>query len=667
MNKFYHFSLTAVLFFLINTTYGQNPPDYEQRRDTYIDTALANFDPNAITLQAYRGETIDQSTLNNTYGIMHTKSTIDFNIVKLVRVLFLGNGTHDSDILNALDPIPFWYNYSDTLRGYWSENHMIMWMSSDWLLHESYGKTVDNNLENRLKHYLQLKIDYGFYEFFSSTYMPYCLSGLLNLADFAQDPIIKDLATQAAQRLLTELLMVTNDKGVFYPAAGRNYYGKYENPYNQNHYNLVYLLKGFGPVPSKASHGGGFLASSGIDVSDVISSWRAEMDTIYKIGHSIDSVKIIHQNQSHVDRIMFQWSSGCYFHPDFAQETAQLHADSNTWDHVDFEQLNILSGLDPATIGSLAAQLTSISESSVIAGQSVAIYKNRSVVLTSIQDFWKGKLGYQQFPLAATIENTAVFPVSGALVNSWGDKPSSNANDHLPYVEQKSNVALMMYRGEEKPSLFGNTIGSVSLHWFENDFDEITTNGLWLLGRVNSSYVAVKRHCEDKDMGLYACHQRDGQSWAVIVGNDSMYGSFSNFQAIVDQAAFEENWYFDESTSEWVYYASIEFDNKTISHEWRNPERYTSIKDIEVKDVDFQVYPNPAQNQVNIDLSGMHSQNLRLSVSNMLGQTIYRENNIGTNQSKTLDVTDWSEGVYFISIEDTDQQKRYTKKLIKVD
>lgn len=662
-------SLLISAFFLlgINYTSGQNPPDYEQRRNVLIDTALANLNEDAICIQAYKGLTVDQQALNSIYNEMLTRSTIDFKIVKLVRVLFLGNGAYDSQILPELNKVPYWYNYSDTLRGYWSENHMIQWMSSDWLLHESFGKNSDSNLENRLKHYLQLKIDYGFYEFFSSTYLPYSLGGLLNLADFAQDAQIKSMATQAAQRLLKDLLMQTNNQGVFFPAAGRNYYSKYDNPYEQNHHNLVYLLTGFGPVPNEASHGGGFLATSGIDVSDVINSWQSELDTTYKIGHSIDSVRIIHSDQYYVDRIMFQWSSGCYFHPDFAKETAQLLVDSNTWNHVDFDQLNMLAGLDPNLVETLSGQLTSISKSSVIVGQEVAIFKNNGVVLSSIQDFWKGKLGYQQFPLAANIENTAVFPVSGKIVDDWSKVPSSNANDHLPYVEQNSNVALMMYRGEEKPALFKSTVGTVALHWFENDFDEVITNGLWLIGRVNNSYVAVKRHCNDMQLGLYACDQRDGQSWVIAVGNDSMYGNFSNFESIVDQAEFEEDWYFDENTSEWVYHARIDFDGKVIEYNWRNEERYTSIDDVVESDPNLMIYPNPAQSVVNIDLSDFQDTKVNLKICDVLGQQIYRKQSInsGNNSLSTLSIDSWSEGIYFICIEDIESHKTYTRKFVK--
>jgi hypothetical protein len=204
------FRISAVLcsfIFFFQNNYAQNSVAYEQRRTAYINTALSNFNGDAITIQAYQGVPVNLPSLYALTSTITTKSTVDFDIVKLVRVLCLSSGQYDTIILPALNSIPFWLTKSDTLRGYWSENHMIQWMSSDWLLHERYNKTVDANLDYRLRHYLRMKVKYGFYEFFSSTYAPYCLSGLLNLADFAQDTEIKTLATQAAQRLLADTLL----------------------------------------------------------------------------------------------------------------------------------------------------------------------------------------------------------------------------------------------------------------------------------------------------------------------------------------------------------------------------------------------------------------------------------------------------------------------------
>ena len=239
-----------------------NDSTYVARQTSYIDTTLQSNTGNKLCLQAFRDLPIDSIELDTLLSKLPLRFTQDFQIVELIRVLFYSDSLYNNRILSVLDTIPFWINNGDITRNYWSENHMIMWMSSEWLLHERFGRPIDNTLYPRLLHYLELKRDYGFYEFFSSTYSPYTLSGLLNLYDFSEDTIIKELAKEAAQKLLMDLLKPTTDLGVFYPAAGRNYPSKYESAYGQNHSSLIYLLTGFGELPTKATHAGAFLATS---------------------------------------------------------------------------------------------------------------------------------------------------------------------------------------------------------------------------------------------------------------------------------------------------------------------------------------------------------------------------------------------------------------------
>ena len=105
---------------------------FEQRRNTVLDTVLTN-DPNAIILQAYRGLPLNTTELNRLVEEVPTRSTADFTISRLIRILFLtydstaGQGPYDSLILPMLDTIPFWLTFDDDLRSYWSENHWCMW------------------------------------------------------------------------------------------------------------------------------------------------------------------------------------------------------------------------------------------------------------------------------------------------------------------------------------------------------------------------------------------------------------------------------------------------------------------------------------------------------------------------------------------------------------
>ncbi|MDX2002084.1 MAG: T9SS type A sorting domain-containing protein [Chitinophagales bacterium] len=650
MPIFRHPLLWLVFLFPIHTI--QADTIYDQRKEAYIDTALVYFDKDALPLQAYRGLPLDQTALMNIVNNVPTRGTVDFDLVVLTRLLFLTNGSYDSIILPPMLNLPYWMNVGDTLRGYWSENHMIMWMSTDWLLHERYGKPIDSTLDTRLRHYLRMKLRYGFYEFQSSVYAPYCLSGLLNLADFAQDAEIKQLASSAAILLLKRLLLVANDIGVYYPSAGRNYYSKYEQPYGQNHSNLLYLLNGRGWNPKGTSHSGSFLATSTLAIDSVLMNQTDNIDTSFYIGHPIDSLASIHSVLNSTDKTVAQWSGGLYFHPAVATESANLVFNFDLWNHVDFAPFTVFANLPIASIQTLAEGFPASSEGSVLCSETLNVFKHQSVVLTSVQDYLPGKAGFQQFPCVATVGTAPVMTGSGTIKYPWKDRNSNNANEHLPYVQQKHNVALLMYRPEGGNLLLRHP--EVALMWPDTAFNEIRENGLWLLGRQNHNYVAVLRPCIDSIDGVKACHLENGQAWVIVVGDSAMYGNFNNFENLVSQASLTENWYVDSNTEQSVYYASIQFDTTFIEHAWERDTLLTSVPSITTGA--FNIYPNPAENVVNVDLKDLLNAR-QLNICNVLGQTVYQKPLLPSEKRIAVSVSDWNKGLYFIQVLNNDGVK----------
>lgn len=641
------FAFLSIFICYFHTTLASNAA-YDQRVQDYIDISLANGGEHTLVLQAFRGLPLDTAALDTILNRVPTRETADFDIIHLIRILFLTNGTYDARILPVLNGIPFWLNYNDTVRNYWSENHMVMWMGSDWLLHEKYNRPIDNSLEARLKHYLQLKVDYGFYEFFSTTYAPFELCGLLNLADFSEDPLIKNLATQASQILLKELLLLTNDQGTLFPVAGRNYPGRYENAYGQNHNHLIYLMTGFGAAPTGGSNGGPFLASSSVPMDDVIDSWSPIENLVLHNGHSLDTGFILNAAMTTADRVVFQWSSGAYFHPSVVQETAQLLHDSALWSQNDFAILEPLSFFNPADMPGVANSLSSISKSSVLCKADLAIFKNHSITLSSVLDFWKGKVGFQQYPCMANVGTTAVYTGSGEVMPYWPDRNPNSQNTHLPYVEQHNNISLIMYRPEVVPDLVGPNYANkdVALHWVDDDFDEMVEDSMWLLGRQQESYVAVRRACLGEINTVRACPTTDGQTWVIMVGDSSMYGSFSNFQNVVHQSQFVESWYLDTITSQYVYYASIEVDSTTIDYSWGVDSSATGIATID-KNVYWNIYPNPSNATLNVDLKELNEPAL-IQISDLNGSVVYTQ----TSPEKLLSIStqSLSSGMYVLKV-----------------
>jgi len=634
-------------FFIFKNVNGNNPV-YTQRQADYITTSIANGTSENNILKAKLGLSLDTIELNDILQGISAGTTSDFDIIKLIRILYFTNGAYDAQILPVLNSVPYWINKGDTVRNYWSENHMIMWMSSDWLLHEKYGRAIDNTLDARLRHYLELKVTYGFYEFFSSVYSPYALSGLLNLADFSQDTQIKQLATKAAQRLLSDMLLLTNNRGTFFPTAGRNYTGKYFPPYGQNHNHLIYLLTAMGNAPLEASQAGAFLATSSLEIDSVVAAWNPIIDTLYTIGHSLDSGLVLNSSMSSIDKTVFQWSSGAYFHPKIVLETAKLLSDSNLWKHVDFALLRPIANLPVSIYEDLAEGLGVISKSSVICGQQVSIYKHNSVSLSSIRDFWKGKVGYQQFPCVANVGTTAVFTASGEVKQNWASRNSTNTNTHLPYVFQKKNVALLMYRPEPTPDIIGPAFSfkDVGLHWREQDFDETVSDSLWLLGRQNESYVAVKRSCVSRTDSVWACATDVGQSWVIMVGDSGLYGSFTNFKNVVHAAQFQEKWYYDTASSQYVYYAKISVDSVSIDYAWGvDSTLATGINETTQQPNAFNLYPNPVADILHIEGVSV-ADYPSICIYNALGILVYKGRTSATVSTRNL-----ATGVYILLLE----------------
>lgn len=116
------FSTSVLLTFANDST-------YVARQTAYINSNLQNNSGNTITLQAFNNLPIDSLELHDILDNLTTKLNPDFDIVELVRVLFYSDSLYDDEILPVLTQIPFWLNEGDTLRNYWTENHMIMWMS----------------------------------------------------------------------------------------------------------------------------------------------------------------------------------------------------------------------------------------------------------------------------------------------------------------------------------------------------------------------------------------------------------------------------------------------------------------------------------------------------------------------------------------------------------
>ncbi len=653
-------NLTLFLF-AICCFIGLKASDFEDRKNQFIDGAINKDGLDPAILKAYRNLPVEASLIEDEMANVSEEGHLDFKLIKIMRLMYLTDGEFDDIILDALEGIPFWLPDPENLREYWSENHMIMWMSANWLLHEKHDWEARPTLRQNIVHYLDLKNEYGYYEFFSPVYAKFTITALFNLADFAEDEEISTKAASAVQRLLSELLLFATDDGIYYPVAGRAYPEHYDG---SRYDRAIYLLTGNGSLREGTTNVSVAIATTSVDLSGVSNSWSPEENLTLDNGHTLlEGKREINNTLTREDRIVFQWSSGAYFHPHTAEDMLWQLGNYDMWDHRQFQSYSDLSWLPPS-IGSVAATFAgSISRSSYIGKAEIDIYKNHGVVLTSLQNYWKGRLGYQQWPWVATCGDQPVFTRSGNVGEGGFNEDRSN-NTTLPYLEQDGNVALIMYRANWDLPIFGYDDFDIWTNFPKEEFDEIREFDNWVLGRVAESYVALKKHCEGTINGVDACDDQDGQTWAIVVGNEETHTSFNHFADIIGEATYEERWYFKWRTFEWVYYGHINVDGKDIDHHWKgnilsgpsNGNRETlPERAFQLEAENIHIFPNPAKDYFSLDLRSYEGETRSISVINMAGQIVYSEYLVNQDSYfKSIPTLNWSNGVYTVIIENTD-------------
>ncbi|GAB2884628.1 hypothetical protein ACCI51_09730 [Microbulbifer echini] len=605
---------SAQLWTLANYDTGSHP-DYlaafRERQAAYIERAFdaAREEPNNnhMILRAHLGLPLDREALAQRLTELftpgkHAYKNPDMPLLEYIRVLAESND-YDDLILNEIIKLPYWQDEdTERVRVYTSENHVLMWLSSSWLLWEMEGWHIGGGpekIKERLVRYLEVKKQYGVYESTSNIYSGFSLSALLNLYDYAKDQEIKTLAGQVALIFLNDIAMVTNDLGAATAADSRAYEGSYQgvNDLGNNFSRFIALITGMGPqvFTSGGSHMDIFSMTS-LDVSSVaynrLEKLNGEVNISYSSGHPISDVDSIWAGLDLQDKLIFSQSAGAYAHPELADEMLEYYLTPLAGLNFFFEDIIVESNLADDMVDMSGVLLTETSApfttSSLISEKTLDLYRHGVVQLSSYQNYHAGNAGWQQQPWVATTGTLQITTRSGAEYGGWKAGGQEQMNTNLPYIKQNKNVALVLY----KPAMelrFMEGVGnatdflpiddfateSVNLIWPADKFDETSSFNNWLFAREGEGYVAVYRHCQDtksfirneKAIELYSCNG-DEQIWATVVGNAQTHGDFSNFIFTISQAKIQSKWRWSWAEKRHVWETTLEVDGKILGYSW---------------------------------------------------------------------------------------------------
>ena len=121
-------------------------------------------------------------------SILPVKECSDMTVVTRIRQIISQDMVTIAEQL--MKEFPFWYDPVLTPsigQVFWSENHYIMNVSSEYLLREMLDLVIPLDLTQRLQTFLDVKKCFGMAEWLSPVYLPFTITSLLNLYDFSQN------------------------------------------------------------------------------------------------------------------------------------------------------------------------------------------------------------------------------------------------------------------------------------------------------------------------------------------------------------------------------------------------------------------------------------------------------------------------------------------------
>ncbi len=111
--------------------------------------------------------------------------------------------------------------------------------------------------------------------------------------------------------------------------------------------------------------------------------------------------------------------------------------------------------------------------------------------------------------------------------------------------------------------------------------------------------------------------------------------------------------------------ASIFFDtNPPIVTEEAKTTFVNTLANHQFTEENWSIYPNPANQQIQIELAQTNELIKNIEVNDLLGKTVFKVDGLKTNQ-QTLDVSSLSKGMYLLSITTQNNLKQVKKLLIK--
>ncbi len=500
------------------------------------------------------------------------EDTADFTATALIRMLYLDDetGALDADTRALIEETLLNFKYWIDEPGvdqmcFWTENHQALFHSSELLVGQLFPDTVfSNNGMTGAEHaehaapyverWLDLRGRYGFSEWHSNVYFNEDIPALVNLADYADDPVIRAKAAAVLDIVAFDLLNNMVD-GIFATVHGRTYESKFIDGLKESTDEAAWIMLGLGEYSSTGDFSGSFLATSGgyftpailEDIGqDAADSHEHRQRDSWDV---VDGPDVGVGYTEHDDVIVWAGLSALVA-PEVVEGTFGMVEDLDLWEGFLFgdipSELMLLIDMAIAneTLPDLATQLEPIARGICLEAMDTYVYRTPHYQLAGGQDYNKALWASQTRMWIATLDRDAFvftsYPselsddgmgveLAGQWIGSW-----------LPRATFHQNVGVIQYKPQEVP-IADAYISSDHTHAFfpRDSFDEVVQDGHWTFGAKGDGYVALwsQGAVTWNEENSYELDAEGLENvWVVELGSSDEWASFDEFVAAISAA-----------------------------------------------------------------------------------------------------------------------------------
>ncbi len=505
---------------------------YESRRSAFAAWA-ANSGNHGLYVQVARiaaGQPVEEKPIREAIQFVNRREdTADFRVAALVRIYAMANpqvmtGDLKREIRKTLLDFKYWCDEpgGDSLMGTWSENHQMLFHSSEYLAGQLFpdetftnnGKTGRWHMQHALHpllSWINTKAKAGFSEWDSNAYFPEDIATLLNLADYARDP---EVSTRAANLLSVMFFDMAVDSfhGVFGTSHGRTYQGTVQSGRGEGTSPVEWIAFGMGSLGSPDNVASVFLSISPkyrvpAIIQQIARDSPAELINRERQGLTIAAAKEIGLRFDDPNDIFLMWDSGRLSNRVDAERSLRVldqfnfhryevvikpYAEAVLGTYRALEEMGVVAeGLDRTTL----EQVNKIT------------YRTPDYELSTAQDYRKGKAGYQQHIWQATLgPESIVFTLNPSVSTKYWV-------GHYPKSVQYKNLLIAIYNVPSQtppgpktivpPDAGGNAMpspgpaeelpaGYTEAIFHKAGYDELIEKNGWQFARKGNAYLALR-------------------------------------------------------------------------------------------------------------------------------------------------------------------------------